>query len=204
VPPGLDCWNNGLSGAKEVVASIGHQIELREGTTPSIRIDLEPLFLLTAKVLFWKSCKTFRRYQLTGLILQNAEGVPFYVEELQDADDGVIDTHSTDWQVDRSRLVRVPTTLMEVLQARFDSLSFREPWAWMARCSLPDLPDPANLPFPPLLLRRIAQSLRAYSSVSWETREFFFKHGFTGGTPGARSAVDPKTRSNPWDRWRTN
>ncbi len=69
-------------------------------------------------------------HELTELVVRNAEGVPFYVEELIKMliDDGVIDTRGEFWQVDVSRLanVRVPSTLMEVLQARFDSLSARE------------------------------------------------------------------------------
>jgi class 3 adenylate cyclase/predicted ATPase len=64
---------------------------------------------------------------LRRLIVDNAEGNPFYMEELAAMliDDGVIDTRSDPWQVDPDRLVglRVPGTLKGVLQARLDGLS---------------------------------------------------------------------------------
>ena len=63
---------------------------------------------------------------LVDLVVKSAEGNPFYVEELVKMliDDGVILPDETSWQADLSRLrqVRVPTTLVGVLQARLDGL----------------------------------------------------------------------------------
>jgi class 3 adenylate cyclase/tetratricopeptide (TPR) repeat protein len=63
---------------------------------------------------------------LRQLIVDQAEGNPFYMEELTAMliDDGVIDTGSDPWQVAVGRLVglRVPGTLKGVLQARLDGL----------------------------------------------------------------------------------
>ena len=70
---------------------------------------------------------------LRDLIVDGAEGNPFYVEELAKMliDEGVIipgpDEQST-WHVDEARLheIRVPPTLTGILQARLDSLPVRE------------------------------------------------------------------------------
>jgi class 3 adenylate cyclase/tetratricopeptide (TPR) repeat protein len=67
---------------------------------------------------------------LRDLIVRNAEGNPFYVEELVKmlVEDGVVVKAEPFWQVDPDRLVnlRVPATLTGVLQARLDSLSAGE------------------------------------------------------------------------------
>src|SRR5262249_40265664 len=67
---------------------------------------------------------------LRELIVQGAEGNPFYVEELIKMliDDGVIVVTGERWQVTLGRLaeVRVPPTLTGVLQARLDSLPAEE------------------------------------------------------------------------------
>ena len=63
---------------------------------------------------------------LRQLIVDGAEGNPYYMEELTQVliDDGVIRTDGERWLVadDRLTLTRVPTTLTGVLQARLDSL----------------------------------------------------------------------------------
>ncbi len=63
---------------------------------------------------------------LHNLIVNGAEGNPFYVEELIKmlADDGVIVTGAEVWQVEMERLkkVKVPATLTGVVQARLDRL----------------------------------------------------------------------------------
>jgi len=63
---------------------------------------------------------------LCEIIVQHADGNPFYVEELIKMliEDGVIVKSEESWSVIGERLagVRVPPTLTEVLQARFDSL----------------------------------------------------------------------------------
>jgi predicted ATPase len=64
---------------------------------------------------------------LEELVVRNAEGNPFYVEELVKMliDDGVIVKGDTSWQVKSDLLAvdRVPATLTGVLQARLDSLA---------------------------------------------------------------------------------
>jgi predicted ATPase/class 3 adenylate cyclase len=63
---------------------------------------------------------------LLDLITSNAEGNPFYIEELVKMlmEDGVIQAGESGWRVEDQRLseLRVPPTLVGVLQARFDSL----------------------------------------------------------------------------------
>jgi len=69
---------------------------------------------------------------LRELVVSSAEGYPFYVEELIKMliEDGVIERgqDSERWQIelDRLRKVRVPPTLMGILQARLDSLPYAE------------------------------------------------------------------------------
>ncbi|HEX9029003.1 MAG TPA: adenylate/guanylate cyclase domain-containing protein [Anaerolineales bacterium] len=67
---------------------------------------------------------------LSQLILRNAEGNPFYIEELVKMllEDKVILLEEPNWQVviERLETVRIPPTLTEVLQARLDSLPLAE------------------------------------------------------------------------------
>ncbi len=64
--------------------------------------------------------------RVSDLIISNAEGNPFYVEELVKLliDDRVIVPGETNWQVQTAQLVEfhVPATLTSVLQARLDGL----------------------------------------------------------------------------------
>jgi predicted ATPase len=68
--------------------------------------------------------------ELRDLIVEGAEGNPFYVEELVKMliEDGVIVVGEDHWSVELERLaeVRVPPTLTGVLQARLDSLPTEE------------------------------------------------------------------------------
>jgi class 3 adenylate cyclase/tetratricopeptide (TPR) repeat protein len=68
--------------------------------------------------------------KLSEMVVNSAEGNPFYVEELIKIliEDRVIVCDETHWQVDLARLatVRIPSTLLAVLQARFDTLSAGE------------------------------------------------------------------------------
>lgn len=67
---------------------------------------------------------------LLELVSRNAEGNPFYVEELIKMliDRNIIDTRREIWQIDENRLggLDVPPTLTGVLQARLDGLSAAE------------------------------------------------------------------------------
>jgi class 3 adenylate cyclase len=67
---------------------------------------------------------------LKALLVSRAEGNPFYMEELLRMliDDGVVDTRARPWRVQAERLqrLRVPETLVGVLQARLDALPAHE------------------------------------------------------------------------------
>lgn len=67
---------------------------------------------------------------LRDLIVESAEGNPFYVEEIVKMliDEGAVRPADDRWTIDHERLTlsRVPSTLTEVLQARIDSLSLPE------------------------------------------------------------------------------
>ncbi|MDP3612373.1 MAG: adenylate/guanylate cyclase domain-containing protein, partial [Rubrivivax sp.] len=67
---------------------------------------------------------------LTELIVRRAEGNPYYMEELvrRLIDDGVIVTGHPHWTVQADRLdtLRLPTTLVGLLQARLDALPAAE------------------------------------------------------------------------------
>jgi class 3 adenylate cyclase/predicted ATPase len=64
---------------------------------------------------------------LVNLILDKAEGSPFYVEELVNVliDGGVVVTGDAEWHIEMAQLPRlnVPATLTGLLQARLDTLS---------------------------------------------------------------------------------
>ena len=68
--------------------------------------------------------------ELRDLIVEGAEGNPFYVEELIKMliEDGVIVQGGDNWRVEPERLVgvHVPPTLTGLLQARLDSLPLEE------------------------------------------------------------------------------
>ena len=67
---------------------------------------------------------------LRAVIIDGAEGNPFYMEELVKMliDDGVIEVDAESWRVlpDKLLTAKVPTTLTGVLQARLDALGARE------------------------------------------------------------------------------
>ena len=67
---------------------------------------------------------------LVDLVVDTADGNPYYVEELVKwlVEEGVVDTTADRWQVAARavRTVRVPTTLRGLLQARLDSLELAE------------------------------------------------------------------------------
>jgi class 3 adenylate cyclase/tetratricopeptide (TPR) repeat protein len=66
------------------------------------------------------------RQELRQLLVQRAAGNPFYMEELLRMliDDGTVDTRQRPWRLKPGwqQTVRVPTTLVGVLQARLDAL----------------------------------------------------------------------------------
>ena len=95
-----------------------------------LRIDLLPLSLQSSQQLLHEILGGAGELpaRLQETLVANAEGNPFYLEELVQVmiDDGVIsyDPSFRRWQVDSNRgeSLRIPATLTAVLQARLDSL----------------------------------------------------------------------------------
>ncbi len=124
---------------------------------------------------------------LRQLLLQRAGGNPFFMEELVRMliDDGVIDTRTRPWRLVATRLseVRVPETLVGVLQARLDALPAAELAAlqqasifgsvfWSSALAELDAAAPAALPA--LMLRGLL--VRRQVSAFGQSDEFAFQH----------------------------
>lgn len=98
-----------------------------EGQLFHARLNLEPLSRLDSRRLVREMLKKVNKVpgHLRDLIIDRAEGNPFYMEELIKSliDDGVIIKGDQEWTVDLGRLNpdRVPGTLVGVLQSRLDS-----------------------------------------------------------------------------------
>ncbi len=103
-----------------------------EGKDSYIRLDLKPLSEGDSRALVENILQKVNDIptDLRDLIVNGAEGNPFYVEELIKmlVEDGVIERGEDRWRVETERLseVRVPPTLTGVLQARLDSLPREE------------------------------------------------------------------------------
>jgi ABC-type oligopeptide transport system substrate-binding subunit/class 3 adenylate cyclase len=99
-----------------------------EGQEHHTQINLKPLSRRASRALVGEILQKAEDIptDLRDLIVDGAEGNPFYVEELIKIliEDGVIVRGDDRWQVETARLadVRVPPTLTGVLQARLDSL----------------------------------------------------------------------------------
>ncbi|HKQ19568.1 MAG TPA: tetratricopeptide repeat protein, partial [Candidatus Eisenbacteria bacterium] len=99
-----------------------------EGQRFHERIQLDPLSQLSSRRLVRELLKNVPEVPtaLRDLVVDRADGNPFYIEELIKAliDDRIILKGEEAWSVDTSRLstVRVPATLTGVLQARLDTL----------------------------------------------------------------------------------
>ncbi len=95
---------------------------------PVTRLDLHPLSAEDSHKLVDEILRRLPDIpdELRGLIIERAEGNPYYVEEviMMLIEEGVIVTAEDGWQVHMDRLVEqvVPPTLMGVLQARLDAL----------------------------------------------------------------------------------
>lgn len=89
-------------------------------------ILLEPLSSLQTMAMIKDHLKKFSSVpaDLAELIVKNADGNPFYVEELVKmlAEEGVIDTETLSVNSGALSGIKVPSTLTGVLQARLDSL----------------------------------------------------------------------------------
>jgi class 3 adenylate cyclase len=103
-----------------------------EGREAHTRLELRPLSRRAARALVDEILQKVVHVpdDLRTLVVEGAEGNPFYVEELIKMliEDGVILCGEERWRVEFDRLaqVRVPPTLTAVLQARLDSLPWGE------------------------------------------------------------------------------
>ena len=103
-----------------------------EGLEAYTRLDLRPLSRRASRALVTQILSRVPDLpnDLQDLIVDGAEGNPFFVEELIKVliEDGVIVTEDKAWNValDRFADVRVPSSLTAVLQARLDHLPFAE------------------------------------------------------------------------------
>ncbi|HEX3111723.1 MAG TPA: protein kinase [Candidatus Eisenbacteria bacterium] len=99
-----------------------------EGQRFHERIQLEPLSQLSSRRFVRELLKHVLEVPtaLRDLVVDRADGNPFYIEELIKAliDDRVIVKGDPNWSVDTTRFstVRIPATLTGVLQARLDTL----------------------------------------------------------------------------------
>ena len=99
-----------------------------EGLSYHHRLDLEPLSKRESHQLVGEILKLADQVppELFELVVEGAEGNPFYVEELVKMliEDGVVVKGEENWQVMPERLseIKVPPTLTGVLQARLESL----------------------------------------------------------------------------------
>jgi class 3 adenylate cyclase/tetratricopeptide (TPR) repeat protein len=95
-------------------------------------LRLEPLSRRESRQLVLEILKLVDQVppELRELVVEGAEGNPFYIEELVKMliEDGIIVKGEDAWQIRIERLaeIQVPSTLTEVLQARLDSLSADE------------------------------------------------------------------------------
>ena len=102
------------------------------GETTPIRISLKPLALPESQGLIEDILQKVDVIPelLHSLIINSAEGNPFFMEEFIKMliEDGIILKEDERWRVDLTRLanVTIPSSLVEILQARFDSLSLVE------------------------------------------------------------------------------
>lgn len=98
------------------------------GTVQSLTINLLPLSEADTRRLIVEILQKVPSVpdELVNLIINKAEGSPFYVEELVKVliEGGVIVTGQEQWSVKLERLssIKVPATLTGILQARLDSL----------------------------------------------------------------------------------
>jgi tetratricopeptide (TPR) repeat protein len=103
-----------------------------EGQAFHRRLDLHPLSKRDSRQLVKEVLQKVDQVpdSLRELVVSNAEGNPFYVEELIKMliEDGVVVKGEKRWlvQLDRLPAIQVPTTLTGVLQARLDALPEEE------------------------------------------------------------------------------
>ncbi|MGD2147349.1 MAG: adenylate/guanylate cyclase domain-containing protein, partial [Anaerolineae bacterium] len=103
-----------------------------EGHVFHMRLPLRPLSKRNTRRLLSEVLQMMETVPelLRDMVVSNAEGNPFFVEELIKMliEDGLIAKGEDEWQLDLSRLteVQVPSTLTGVVQARLDRLPLEE------------------------------------------------------------------------------
>ena len=103
-----------------------------EGRAAYNRVELRALSRRQSRALVEELLQKVDRIpdQLRDLVVEGAEGNPFYVEELIKMliDDDIIQDTGEGWRIELGRLAetRVPPTLAGVIQARLDSLPAKE------------------------------------------------------------------------------
>ncbi len=130
--------------------------------------------------------------RVAQLIVDTADGNPFYVEELVKwlIEEGAVDTSGERWQVNAEavRALRVPTTLRGLLQARLDSLEVHDRgvvgaasvvgrvfWDQAVARLATTVPEPARRPAFTRLAAREVIFERSTSMFSG-SQEFSFRH----------------------------
>jgi class 3 adenylate cyclase/tetratricopeptide (TPR) repeat protein len=153
------------------------------------RLDLKPLDHACSGELAEALLRRIRGVPeaLRALVIDGAEGNPFYMEELVKMliDDGVIAVEAEGWRVVDHKLlqVHVPPTLTGVLQARLDALGADEHRAMQQAAIVGHVfwdqalaaIDPAALDCLPLLLQKQLLVQRDAETFA-DTREYAFKH----------------------------
>jgi len=103
-----------------------------EGVDIHTQINLKPLSRRASRALVGEILRKVEDIpiELRNLLVEEAEGSPFYIEELIKMliEDGVIVQEGEKWRVELERLAdaRVPPTLAGILHARLDSLPGEE------------------------------------------------------------------------------
>lgn len=169
-----------------------------QGPSTHVRIDLRPLTEAQCRQLIGEILQRLPVIprELEALILQRAEGSPFYIEELIKMliEDGVIHAEEEQWSValDRLASARVPATLTGVIQARLDGLPPKERdtlqqaavvgrvfWSnILERLRHPEAaqPDPADITHARLRALTNKELIAYHDEAAGGTPEYLFRH----------------------------
>ena len=130
----LDAADDVLRGAPVLVVATARPALLEqrphwgEGLDHHVRLGVEPLSRRESRLLLAQLLQRVEQVpsDVVDLVVDGAEGNPFYIEELVTwlVDSGVIDSDGDSWRVRPGGVdtVQVPSTLKGVLQSRLDSL----------------------------------------------------------------------------------
>jgi class 3 adenylate cyclase/tetratricopeptide (TPR) repeat protein len=164
---------------------------------PTTVFQLEPLSAAESRQLMAEILHKFEQVpeDLVALVLRQAEGNPFYIEELLKMliDEGVVQISGEVWRLRPEGLKEalIPSTLAEVLQTRLDMLPPAERlvlqcgavigrhfWDSSVQALMTGLPDFEAEALPQLLADLTARELiyARSSSLLQGAKEYFFKH----------------------------